>query len=85
MYGRGRLRPIFRSRWVDAEYYKLVHHSERMFVYTEKPNPYSCESCGFDSNVKTNFCPNCGKAMNDEAVELVKSRLEGVKHDELQG
>lgn len=83
MYGRGKLRSEFRSRWVDAEFYKLTNYDERTLVYKENSNLYSCESCGFGSNVQTNFCPNCGKAMNDEAMKILEYRLERIesKHE----
>ena len=46
-----------------------------------------CRKCGFDAmyykdvpvQVYTKFCPNCGAAQTDEAVEMVMDRLEGIK------
>ena len=51
---------------------------------------YVCSKCGepwtlidgtpVENNM--NFCPNCGAAMTDEAVEMVMRRLEGMKNGE---
>ena len=34
--------------------------------------------CGRHSTEKTKWCPKCGKAMTDEAVDMVMERLEAV-------
>ena len=49
----------------------------------------SCSFCGTDRPTKTRklsslsklmqFCPRCGKAMTDEAVQMVMERLEAMK------
>lgn len=51
----------------------------------------SCSFCGTDRPTKTRklsslsksmlFCPFCGKAMTDEAVEMVMERLEAMKNE----
>ena len=46
-----------------------------------------CSRCGFDAmyykgvpvQVRTNYCPNCGSPMTDEAVDMVMERLEALK------
>ena len=35
-----------------------------------------CAKCGCPQDYKHNFCPNCGDAMTDEAVQMVMERLE---------
>lgn len=35
--------------------------------------------CGRHSTEKSMWCPKCGKAMTDEAVEMVMERLEALK------
>lgn len=38
-----------------------------------------CSKCGFGYPHKSNFCPNCGAAMYDKAVQMVMERLEELK------
>ena len=38
--------------------------------------------CGRHSTEKTKWCPKCGKAMTDEAVDMVMERLEEVQNDQ---
>ena len=35
-----------------------------------------CAKCGCPQDYKHNFCPNCGAAQTDEAVQIVMERLE---------
>ena len=37
-----------------------------------------CAKCGCPQDYKHNFCPNCGAAMTDEAVEMVMEKLEAL-------
>ena len=37
-----------------------------------------CAKCGCPQDYKHNFCPNCGAAQTDEAVEMVMERLEAL-------
>ena len=39
-----------------------------------------CAKCGCPQDYKHNFCPNCGAAQTDEAVEMVMERMEEL-HD----
>lgn len=36
-----------------------------------------CSNCGFFVQQEVNFCPNCGQAKTDEAVQMVMERMEG--------
>ena len=38
-----------------------------------------CTKCGCPQDYKHNFCPNCGAAQTDEAVQMVMERLEALK------
>ena len=38
-----------------------------------------CAKCGCPQDYKHNFCPNCGAAMTDEAVEMVMERMKELK------
>ena len=45
----------------------------------DTPLGHRCKSCGCLVVGQTNFCPNCGAPMTDEAVEMVMERLEAMK------
>ena len=38
-----------------------------------------CAKCGCPQDYKHNFCPNCGAAQTDEAVQMVMRRLEAIE------
>ena len=48
-----------------------------------------CSRCGFDAmyykgvpvQVRTNYCPNCGSPMTNEAVDMVMERLEALRDE----
>ena len=40
-----------------------------------------CAKCGCPQDYKHNFCPNCGAAQTDEAVEMVMERLEALRDE----
>ena len=40
-----------------------------------------CTKCGCPQDYKHNFCPNCGAAQTDEAVEMVMERLRVLTND----
>lgn len=39
---------------------------------------FRCAKCGCPQDYKHNFCPNCGAAQTDEAVEMVMERMEAL-------
>ena len=39
-----------------------------------------CAKCGCPQDYKHNFCPNCGAAQTDEAVEMVMERMETINN-----
>ena len=40
-----------------------------------------CAKCGCPQDYKHNFCPNCGAAQTDEAVDMMMERLEVLKDE----
>lgn len=54
---------------------------------TSEWNLPKCPKCGCNSkdaeySHKNNFCPRCGEAMTDEAVDIVMQRLEALQAPE---
>ena len=47
------VRPVRRGKWVD--------HPRWKWIYAE------CSECEVVSDVKSNFCPNCGADMREES------------------
>lgn len=44
----------------------------------------ACSKCGYSTGIRfwsSDFCPNCGAPMTDEAVEIVMERLEEALKD----
>jgi PHP family Zn ribbon phosphoesterase len=44
----------------------------------------ACSKCGYSPGIRfysSEFCPNCGAPMTDEAVQMVMERLEELKDD----
>ena len=42
----------------------------------------ACSKCGYSTGIRfysSEFCPNCGAPMTDEAVEMVMERMEALK------
>ena len=76
MYGRDNFRELFCSRWEDKTYVDVV--SEKG-VNQRTPKVWyigQCAHCGLLVRDEFSFCPNCGKAMNDDAAKIVKHRLD---------
>lgn len=54
-------KPVARAKWkfdVPHRFYDIVY----------------CSACGEASGIMTNFCPNCGAAMNEEALRIIAER-----------
>ena len=72
---REQVEKVFGAKW-DEETYTTVSGLGRL-IHSKK---YTCSACGkSNGRAKTNFCPACGRAMTDEAVEMVLERLEALK------
>ena len=74
-------------RPVSREQVEKVWRGEWIAV-REAVGGYKCSRCNeetvLDCNeefVLDNFCPRCGAAMTDEALEMVMDRLEALKDD----
>lgn len=44
----------------------------------DTPLGHRCKSCGCLVVGQTNFCPNCGAPMTDEAVDMMLKRMEEI-------
>ena len=42
---------------------------------------WHCVKCECPTNVRPNFCPRCGAAMTDEAINILLKRLEALKDE----
>ena len=70
------LRPVSRER-VE----KVLRGEWGRYCFSDDSHGYQCKNCGVqldDPVYYRSFCPKCGKAMTDEAVEMVMERLEDV-------
>lgn len=77
MYERNNFKDLFCSWWDDDTHYvdvvseKGVELRIPRVVYLSK-----CGYCGLLVKEEFSFCPNCGKAMDDDAAKIVKYRLD---------
>ena len=65
---------------------KVLRGEWGRYCFSDDSHGYQCKNCGVqldDPVYYRSFCPKCGKAMTDEAVEMVMERLEAlyVKRD----
>ena len=66
---REQVEKVWRGEWVGVP---------RLGVYN-----MACSKCGYSPGIRfysSDFCPNCGAPMTDEAVEMVMERLEALKY-----
>ena len=76
MHGSDNFRELFCSWWEDKTYVDVVSEEG---VNQRTPKVWyigQCEYCGLLVRDEFSFCPNCGKAMNDDATKIVKHRLD---------
>ena len=72
---RERVEKVFGGKW-EEETYTTVSGRGRV-IHSKK---YTCSVCGkANGRAKTNFCPHCGAAQTDKAVEMVMERMEALK------
>ena len=70
------LRPVSRER------VEKVWRGEWVNTNKEVEQICKCSKCGYPISYfwsRTQFCPNCGAPMTDEAVQMVMERLEALK------
>ena len=77
---REQVEKVWRGEWRDLHGDKLVGIDDvGQDVY--RHYHYSvCKKCGKGIAAKSNFCPYCGDAKTDEAVQMVLERLEKLKN-----
>ena len=78
---RGQVKKVWRGEWRDLHGDKLVGIDDvGQDVY--RHYHYSvCKKCGKGIAAKSNFCPYCGDAKTDEAVQMVMERMEKLHED----
>ena len=74
MISRDQVEKVWRGEWITKHYVDGI---------LEGTNFDECSKCGYqrvfenpELKTKYMFCPGCGRAMWDEAVEMVMKRLE---------
>ena len=65
---REQVEKVWRGEWIHA-----------MPMLGSGDEEIRCSECGNIVGFETDFCPNCGAAMTDEAVQMVMERLEALK------
>ena len=69
-------------RPVSREQVEKVWRGEWVNTNKEVEQICKCSKCGYPISYfwsRTQFCPNCGAPMTDEAVDIVMRRLEALK------
>ena len=69
-------------RPVSREQVEKVWGGEWVNTNKEVEQICKCSKCGYPISYfwsRTQFCPNCGAPMTDEAVEMMMERLEALK------
>ena len=76
---REQVEKVFGGKW-EEETYTTVSGRGRV-IHSKK---YTCSVCGkANGRAKTNFCPHCGAAQTDKAVEMVMERLEALRDNHI--
>ena len=76
------LRPVSREQAEKARWIKIYEDGEP--AIEQHQIGVACSKCmnmPKDRFTESKFCPNCGRPMTDEAVEIVVERLEALKDD----
>lgn len=69
---RKQVEKVWRGEWNDINPAVLKHGVSWVC---------RCAKCGYPQDYKHNFCPNCGDAKTDEAMQIVIERLEAYHND----
>ncbi len=80
---REQVEKVWRGEWRDLHGDKLVGIDDAgQDVY--RHYHYSvCKKCGKGIAAKSNFCPYCGDAKTDEAVDMVMERINKMEETEM--
>ena len=68
-------------RPVSREQVEKVWRGEWIGILNMGVYDIACSKCGYSTGIRfwsSDFCPNCGAPMTDEAVEMVMERLEAL-------
>ena len=77
---REQLEKVWRGEWKESG--NCDHKPYRM-KNPEKWRKFSCAECGYSSGRSTkDFCPSCGTAKTDKAVDIIMQRLEALNDGE---
>ena len=79
-YIRSALRPVSREQVEKARWIKIYEDGEP--AIEQHQIGVACSKCmnmPKDRFTESKFCPNCGRPMTDEAVEMVMERMEALK------
>ena len=67
---REQVEKVWRGKWIGIP---------NMGVYD-----IACSKCGYSAGIRfwsSDFCPNCGAPLTDEAVDMVMKRLEALRDE----
>ena len=73
---REQVEKVWRGEWVDKGW-----DGDFSWKIDGRGNCWKvieCSQCQCKVSAQTNFCPNCGAPMTDEAVQMVMERLEAL-------
>lgn len=73
---REQVERVWRGYWIHEE----IRSNQSTTGYF-KISSCECSKCGCYIQQEANFCPYCGAAQTDEAVEMVMERLEKLKNE----
>ena len=74
---RERVEKVLRGEWVDKGW-----DGDFSWKIDGRGNCWKvieCSQCQCKVSAQTNFCPNCGAPMTDEAVDIMVTRLEATR------
>ena len=74
MYGRDNFIEEFYGKWILRDVAELLAGENFPYISSQM-YPYRCDSCELIVQEKSPFCPNCGRAMDDEAALTIADRL----------
>lgn len=76
------LRPVSREQVEQARWIKIYENGEP--AIEQHQTGVACSKCmemPEDKFTESRFCPNCGRPMTDEAVDMVMERLEALREN----